>query len=205
MSALVMRQALFLHTPKTGGTFVRRAIAEFGIDAHRPRLVPRQHRDHPRLADVRLYKGLLRRRFTFAFVRYPPDWWRSYWAYRMRTGWVPHLDRQVQASDFPTFVEKVLEHAPGGASRLFQAYVGPPGAIDFVGRFEHLVEDLSIALCSAGYELDASRLQRVRPENVSDYRGHPAEYPPDLLRAMLAVERYGVDRWYPEWAGAVAS
>lgn len=200
MTALLLApRALFLHTPKTGGTFVVTALSELGIVAARPRFLRHRYRDHPRLVDVKLHRRLPRKRFTFGFVRYPPDWWRSYWAYRMQTGWVRELDHAIQATDFATFVEKVLRHTPGGASKLMEAYVGSgPGQIDFVGRREYLLEDLLKALNLAGYDIDGSRLRQVQAQNVSDYRKHPAEYPPRLLHAMIDAEHDGINRWYPE-------
>lgn len=199
MPALVMRKALFIHVPKTGGNFVHHALDELGIRARPPQVIRRREfNDHPMLSDIQHYRWLPRKRFTFGFVRYPPDWWRSYWAYRMRTGWVPAMDAQIQSKDFATFIENVLELVPGSASKLLEEYVGPPGKIDFVGRSETLLDDFARALALAGYEVDRVKLEQVRRQNTSNYALHPAEYPPELLERVIAAERVGIERWYPE-------
>ncbi len=82
----------FLHTPKTGGSWAYAAMLAAGIRLQHPaqpaNLSPRARHyadaGHPGLAEIEGPDGL----FTFAFVRHPLAWWRSFWGHRMREGWI---------------------------------------------------------------------------------------------------------------------
>jgi hypothetical protein len=181
----------FLHVPKTGGTWATQAIFAAGVGAERPATMP----FHAGLSDSVDFAD----RFTFGFVRHPLDFWRSYWGYRVRTGWDPDngLDRAVAAAQFGEFVERLLDHDPGSASRIFAAYVGPPDAeIGFVGRFERLADDLCLALRLAGEEFAEDRLRSQPRVNATDYARCPALYTPSLAASLAEAEREAIERFY---------
>lgn len=190
---LILPRSCFLHVPKTGGTWVKRAILAAGVPA-------REHSidgyTHLGLADCPEPQ-----RFRFAFVRNPLALYRSYWQFKQTVGWDPanELDRQCQAEDFERFVRRVLEQFPGIYARTLQDFVGPPDApIEFIGRYENLVEDLVRALSLAGEDFDAGAIRGLPPYNVSDKRKAPAVYTPALEAAVRHAEaevftRFGYD------------
>jgi len=146
-------------------------------------------------------------RYTFAFVRHPLDWWRSFWAFRMRTGWQRDhpIDSRVCSPDFDTFIRQVLEHFEGHLTERFSWYIGPPEApISFIGRFESLADDLVRALTAAGERFDEASLRAHPATNVNNYDRFPAAYDPELARRLARSEHVLIERFYaddpvPEW------
>jgi hypothetical protein len=183
----------FLHVPKTGGSWAPEAIRAAGVPVTRPEGPP----GHATLAESWDYAD----RFTFAIVRHPLDYWRSYWAFRVRTGWEMNhpLDRDFGTDNFEEFIEAVIAHDPGYASDLFEWFVGPPdGEIDFIGRYENLVDDVCLALALGGESFDEELLRSYPKVNVSQYGAHGPRYPPSLAARLAEVERRGIERFYSE-------
>lgn len=203
MTALVMPRAVYIHVPKTAGAFVTKVIGEAGIQARSPRIVLPSYSarwGHPWLKELWHERYLPRRRYTFAFVRYPPEWWRSYWAYRMTKGWIEshEIDAAVRSDDFEEFIEGVIEQFPGYASEQFRRFVGKPGAIDFVGRFEYLEDDLIRALTAAGHPIDRSVIEHAAPANRSNEKHRGVLYKPEQLERLCEVESEAIKRFYSE-------
>jgi hypothetical protein len=207
MTWFVTPRVRFLHVPKTGGTFLTEAIAAAGVPIETPEGSP----GHASLAESLDYSD----RFTFAVIRHPLDYWRSYWAFRLRTGWdMDHeLDRDFATDNFEEFIEAVIAHVPGAASHLYEQFVGPPeDEIDFVGRYENLVDDVCRALRLAGESFDEQVLRSYPKVNVSDYGVRGGLYPQSLATRLAESERGAIERFYP-WdptparlvIGAVAS
>ena len=192
MASLITDRMRFLHLPKTGGTWVTQAIWAAGVDAVRPPSMP----FHADLAETAAYDG----RFTFACVRHPLEFWRSYWAYRMRDGWHPEseIDAAAASPDLNEFARRVAASLPGAAGALYEAFVGAPGAeIDFIGRHERLADDVCTALRLAGEPFDERALRRHPAVNTSEYSGAAAWFEPDVARALARSERAAIERFYP--------
>ena len=96
---LLMPRSCFLHVPKTGGSWVRKAIKST-VTGWRE-LIPDGNMHLP-LAEIP-ERGL----FRFAFVRHPVEVYRSLWQYKMTVGWDPDnvLDRNCGHDDFSRFVQ----------------------------------------------------------------------------------------------------
>ena len=192
MASLVTARIRFLHLPKTGGSWATAAMHAAGVPAVHPQALP----FHADLAQSRDYAD----RFTFAFVRHPLDFWRSYWAYRMRDGWNPasHIDAPAASPDFNEFINRVIARVPGDAGALYERFVGSATEeIDFVGRHEHLADDLVVALRLAGEAFDEPRLRACPAVNVSDYARLPAFYEPRTAQRLAECERAVIERFYP--------
>jgi hypothetical protein len=188
----------FLHVPKTGGTWAWRALQAAGVQVEAIGGDP----PSPRTTHLDLSKTTeFADRFTIAFVRHPLDWWRSMWAYRMRTDWDGGRTREevARSDDFNTFIERVIEHLPGQLETQFARYIGPPSApIDYIGRYETLADDLVRALAMAGEELDEPALRAYPPDNVSDYERFPAAYRPELAERLAESEHVVIKRFYAD-------
>ena len=99
---LILPNACFLHVPKTGGSWVKKAIAAAGIECQDYRLAGDPH--------IGLQDCPCPEKFKFAFVRHPVDLYRSYWQFKMTNGWDEKnpLDQSCQSDDFHQFTRDVL-------------------------------------------------------------------------------------------------
>ena len=195
---LFTQNAVFLHVPKTGGSWVRDALLAAGIPRDEYLVDGDQHADlsycpHPE-------------RFKFAFVRHPLSLYRSYWRYKMGTygtsDWDVRnpFDVDCAATTFDAFVRNVLAKYPGWCTQMFEDYTGPlHGQIEFVGRFERLADELVVALRLAGETFDETLLRQTPRTNVSWWPAQEAQWSAELASAVLAAEwaaivRFGYDR-----------
>ncbi len=187
---LILPRSCFLHVPKTGGIWVKAAIAAAGIVFDEFAVEGDVHAD--------LSYCPCPDRFKFAFVRHPVEFYRSYWRFKMAVGWDPRnpFDEDCGAADFHAFVRNVLRNQPGMCGQLFQQYVGPPGGeIEFIGRYERLADDLIAALTMAGEGVDEDAIRKCPPQNVGDRHRFPAEYTRELEGAVRESERQTLERF----------
>jgi hypothetical protein len=159
---LILDNAVFLHVPKTGGTWVEHALRAGGVPFTALLHDGDRHGDlsyspHPE-------------RFTFAYVRHPLTLYQSYWRFKAQHGWDAFnpFDVECREDGFEQFVRRVLDLYPGWCSKTFTDYVGPSDQpIAFVGRFESLADDLVAALERSGHAFDEAALRSTAPANVS--------------------------------------
>jgi hypothetical protein len=184
--------------PKTGGNWVQSALSAAGVPLQLlERAQPGVVSAHAGLAATADYAD----RFTLAYVRHPLDWWRSFWVYRMRTGWVDghSIDANAHSSDFNEFIAQVVTRLPGHLEHRFAMYIGERRhPISYIGRCETLLDDLVDALRSAGEPFDEAALRAQPPVNVGDYRRFPALYEPELAVALARAEQSLIGRFYPD-------
>lgn len=174
---LVTAKSAFVHIPKTGGTWIGEVLRDAARTSH----------PHDRITEP--YPG----RLTFAFVRDPVTWWRSYWQAMMHKGddlWnPPGWDAVRYASrDYQEFMSRILENSPGMYSHAVSVYTA---GVDRVGRFENLRADLAAILREAG---EAVRVDG-NPVNVTVYdkgSGSTSE----LDAAVRVAERQMLDEFY---------
>jgi hypothetical protein len=94
-----------------------------------------------------------------------------------------------------------LEKAPGYCSQAFSYFAGTPGnEVDFVGRFEDLVNQLVRGLQAAGEPFDEDKLRSTPPQNVGDYSGFSTKCSDELRRRVLQAEASALTRfnYYPD-------
>ena len=169
------RRSVFYHIPKTGGTWVKVAMKEAGLQTHATRNITAAHPFNLKRAhatpDIVRPKDVAGK-FSFCFVRRPVAWYRSYWSFRSRKG--ARRDEKfpadgVWSDDFDQFVNNCLDLYPSGfVSTLYQFYTGLNGErVDFIGRQEHLADDLVRSLGMAGEEFDEGALRATPKQNRS--------------------------------------
>src|SRR5271157_2122207 len=205
MSArLLPSNALFLHIPKTGGSWVEYSLPQIGVQIEQPATIEGvtfRHSLVPMLED--------RYPFVFTFVRHPLSWYESWWKFQAGT-WtvfepgVWHPQRSLEncrSNDFSKFIRLCIQNGPGYVSRMYEWYIGPVGFefAQFVGRHENLTDDLIRVLTLLEHSFDPEILRRFDPVNVSlKLCGEPV-WDPDLRRQILALEAPAIRRFYPEW------
>lgn len=215
--ALLLPKSLFIHIPKTGGQWVRRAIGNAGIQVSESHCAWHEGQYAPQTLCNGQWKKIRHTcyhsnleqtdctgKFTFTFVRHPFSFYRSYWSYKMKVGWDVSngFDHQVCDESLSGFIEKVLHLYPkrGWVSRLYQSYIDHPNgsSIDCIGKTETLADDLVVALRSAGEIFDEELLRATPPVNVHGNVSHQTEHsqlPDAVLEQILRSESYVLERF----------
>jgi len=178
----------FIHVPKTGGTWAVHAMQRAGIELTvmgegSDRHVP--------------YSGVPGP-FRFGFVRDPAMWYRSHWAHKRRHEDYPEVmdpfHQAIRAStDFPDFVERATAAMPRYVTNLYEHFLGPPGAIEYIGHQENLVEDLVTALELTGVEFDPAAIRSVPPLNEGT--DDMPQITPELRELIRAAEHNAFERF----------
>lgn len=192
---LIFKNAVFLHIPKTGGTWVAAAVKNAGLDFCNYLVDDDIHGD--------LSCCPFQNRFIFAFVREPLSLYRSYWRYKMgqsnmTTEWDAKnpFDVSCAARTFDGFVENVLRLHPAWCSTMFEDYVGQPNnEIHFVGRFESLADDLVRALAMSGTTFNECAIRDTPPMNVSRVNPDLARWSDDLAQRVRRSEDAAIRRF----------
>lgn len=168
---LLERSVLFLHVPRTGGTWVKEAMFQAGIPIEKwgkvcPPYRPKKHTIIPHLhAELWARVG-----GVFTFVRHPVPYYVSVWRFTCRSWkqwpdkmWWAVQERNDPAAineailrwkpDFSEWLDEMLEEEPGWVTRWFERYVGPPGGefCHFIGRTETIESDLEQVIRMLGY------------------------------------------------------
>lgn len=180
---LILPNSCFLHVPKTGGGWVKNAIIASGI----------KYKDY-KIDDIP-HIGLKHcpcpGKFKFAFVRHPVGLYRSYWQYKMTNAWDKKnmFDMACQSDSFHDFIRNVLDKYPGVYGDTLIDFIGEGNnEIEFIGKYENLVEDLLVALKCAGETFDEDTIRTMPPYNVSNKVKFPAEYTNQLESEVRKAE-----------------
>lgn len=218
MALLLSGDGVFLHLPKTGGTWVTSALEDMGLirchfAAKHADMERAMHclRDAPgRYVEAvfkagPLWQRRVRRGFKFCFVRHPLSWYESWWIYMSGRNWNPwgvdprgrarwHPNAAIDGlgdPDFNRFVRNVLEQHPGYVSALYASYA--TAAIDYVGKQERLADDLIAVLGKLGVDFDAARVRARPPVNASSERSTARPvWDAGLRRDVEASERSAI-------------
>jgi hypothetical protein len=221
MSLLLRNGAVFLHVPKTGGTWTTRLLERLGLVQT---AIGAPHGDYERLfwydrfhRDAKVFRNLLRRRlglipridpacFKFCFVREPLSWYVSWWRFMEGVGWWSwgqegnpaewspmSMLNDLGSPDFNTFMDNVNRKRPGFVTELYGWYTRPDV---FVGRQENLREDVLTALTLAGFDPDPLTIAAFPCVNQSPPAVPRPEWDPRVKRETLRLEyaayiRYG--------------
>jgi hypothetical protein len=117
----------------------------------------------------------------------------------MTAGWDDKnpLDMACRADSFHEFVRNVLDKFPGYYAKSLVRFIGEgKNKIDFIGKYENLVEDLIMALKFAGESFDENSIRILPPYNVSDKARFPAEYTAQLEQEVRNAEITVIRMYY---------
>lgn len=227
MTCLLKNNAVFLHIPKTGGTWVWTVLNALGLVRAR---LGHEHADlmhaawHDRFcSDAKLLRQLLRKfarsarapvtmpadSFKFCFVREPLKWYESYWRFMQSLEWTPLGDENSPTNWHPNAMLNGLGSPDfntfmDNVNRKRPGYVTemygwytPPG-IAFVGRQEFLREDLEKALKLMKVDCDPEYVKQLPIINQSPAKFPTPEWDPKVRRKTLLSEYAAYARFgYP--------
>jgi hypothetical protein len=202
MTLFIDNKAIYLHIPKTGGTWFRNAIHRSRIEYQEIALT---HNHFPAIL-ANKPAGFYNDKFIFTFVRHPLTWYQSRWSFRMQHGWqMQHpLDYYCASNNFHDFVRRAIAFQPTGwVTYKYWLYIDHAPHIHFIGRTETLVRDAITVLKTIGIQFDEQTFTRTPRINVSDLSGQNskafAKYTPELLQQVLDVEHVAISKYYPDW------
>jgi len=205
--------ALFIHCPKTGGSFITKVLTEtLGLRAEQ---VGYKHSHKDLVGSLRIEKNPL----TFTLVRHPLSWYASYWQMKLRTpkdgsawyywqpdtAWHPNwgLDPSCGSEDFARFITNATAQ-PDRLHEMFRWYtgIGTRDRADMIGKQETLSADLALFLDTIGVEYEKPALLEAKPVNVARANAPTAKWTAELTERVLSAEArclldYGYDERGP--------
>ncbi len=190
------KKALFLHVPKTGGSWIRSVLREAGgKDVSYPHDIPANKKFYMMTRNVK----------PFCIIRHPLEYVHSIWKHwsgnpRCRTNnmspmkdhmWDKHHTSRIYLEnivegDFEKTIANFNENWPGFVSWLYGQYMRDSF---FVGRHERLRDDLARALILINGRIDDDLQDLIRSKNpVNVSLGAEAVLSQDLARKFIDQE-----------------
>ena len=175
-------QFVFVHVPRTGGTSMREMLTPFSTQGTKSRantlwsrlgLVPWNRRYFPihttfRQAEATLPSQVFGEFFKFGFVRNPWERMASHYQALSCNSNHPRHEKVRSLADFESYLVYEAKRGKVVQSDMLTNKHGNLG-VDFLGRFENLVEDFSDVCARLGIEADLPHLNRANP-NGYDWR-----------------------------------
>lgn len=216
MAVLLKGGAVFLHVPKTGGSWVHKVLKESGLSVGS---FDHKHADFDRVLANRCELGCrqalrilgeqtiwrsqgpfrLSNGFRFCFVRHPLSWYESYWKFmtgkswrdwgreNSRPMWHPNsVLNGLSDDDFNGFMHKVITKRPGYVSELFAAFT--KSGINFIGKCEGMADDLLTVLRHLELPHDEQKIRDFKRVNVSADPARQIEWDPALRTMALRLD-----------------
>jgi len=218
------RKALFLHIPRTGGTWVKEAMfqAKIPMDKWGRIAEPYRQKKHTIIPHIRpdLWAKV---GVVFAFVRHPVSYYISVWRFTTRS-WTDQPDRMQWAvrdrndlavineaiirwkPNFNEWLDEMLEEEPGWVTRWFERYVGPLSGefCHFVGRTESIEQDMEqvMSMLDYGNQWNEKREQIARIQHaknrVRNVKAPYIEVTDEQRKRIERSERVLLRRFYGE-------
>ena len=222
MPLLLKTGAIFLHVPKTGGSWVTQNLHDqnlvrFGFGAKHAdvsrMLLPEfggfRLRDVAKLGILARFLRRSSRPYIFFFVRNPFTWYESWFKYQSDPArawrpwgtsgslvdWHPNAEiNGIGAEEFNVFMRRMVETEPGYVSRLYARFDALAGM--HVCKLERMREDLIDVLDRTGANFDPERIRTSQKVLVSRKAG--IEWDPAIRRRVAACDmpafvRYGYE------------
>jgi hypothetical protein len=184
MSLVIENKLLFVHTKKTGGTFIKHTFMRSGYKITNPwREEESQIFEHMPVRELHQTFPQLKEIPSFCFVRDPIQWYRSLYCWlavmKNPTGWKADINQE----SFEKYMENVFEHFPRYASHQILVPAGygfnvldnqifGTRVVTDIGKYETLLQDLYAIADRHGLPLDPSLLLNHKRSkeagNISD-------------------------------------
>lgn len=217
MAIKLTNGSVFLHVPKTGGSWVEKVLADYGLVECR---IAHEHADYDRvlyheqflsgrdlawrlarkkvLRLLRLYRGTPAA-YTFCFVRHPLQWYESWWKYMKALRWSEwgkenskdnwHPNAILNGLGDDDFNTFVRNVIKKRPGYVSELYFSytKPG-INFIGQTENIVEHLIQILRSLGISVDETLIRNYPKVNVSETSPSEISWDPNLKRTVTMLE-----------------
>lgn len=195
-------EKVFIHVPKTGGTWVRRVI--YMVDSDAEETGPFEIEDHFGLAEVRREHPRLAHWPAFGFVRKPETWYPSRWAWGRMTNFEEKIKLDVAANahwmagvwdnDFNKFMDNVLQQGvPWARNTFYQKLCAPVG----YGRGEEWAQVLLYENLAGATQdvLQLDHLPTIPRQKAGAFKMNPELYQLQINQ-LRRLEEDVYKRWY---------
>ena len=164
------KQVLFLHIPRTGGSWVDAAMNKAKIPVEKWTRVGPWYRPRKHTILLHYQLNLLEKiHYVFCFVRHPVSYYVSLWRFYARIApWNGERLKKYKEElppratdeavlrwkpDFNQWLDEVLEEEPGWVTRWYEQFIGPKRGefCHYIGRQETLEDDFSEVMDIIGY------------------------------------------------------
>ena len=184
--------SVFLHIPKTGGTWVKQILVQLDLaerDPVRAEPLPKIFGGKHAVSE---FNG-----FAFCFIRHPLTWYESFFKYQTKIGWKNYSKSHpmsplngTRSANFNDFINKCLKASPRYLSKMMEPFIE---RADFIGKQENLTEDLIKVLRRLNLNIDESYIKKYKMINRSLKTRFNWE--PKLVKTMKDNE-YAILRYY---------
>lgn len=219
MALILQGGAIFLHIPKTGGSWVTKVLKESGLVAGK---IGHKHADIDHLFSpigndrIRMTTYAVKRAlgiypkqpYMFCFVRHPLSWYESWFKYMSQPDqnwrhwgdeydfyqWHPNaILNGLGDRDFNRFVRNVMDKRTGYVTELYSRYTPPH--INFIGKQENLCDDLIHVLKELNLTFDEDFIRNYQSVNKSKTSSSVIEWDPQLKQRVIELEKNGITRY----------
>jgi hypothetical protein len=183
--------AIIFHIPKTGGTWIHRAL-----EAGKVNFIPFHEFSPHNTPDQ---EPTLENKYTIAFVRHPITYYKSYWAFRIETGWTDgwYLDDTCKSKRFEIFVKNIINNNVPYVTNEYRKYWCYPQKLNFIGKTENLKNDLIHILRFLNEDFDEKAISTLPKQNTTKTK---AECSKELLHKLIDLEKEIIDYFkYPKY------
>ena len=194
---------MFIHLPRTGGTFLRVVLEEFGIP----------HNNHyPVVSLCHSSLTFSTELFTFGFIRNPYDWYVSRYFYYCRKGVKEKgVSRDNDMGISPGFgkeIKSIYQHIKLGLesdaprfwlSDIYDYMYKVDGklAIDYVGKFEDLENEVRkiLGLTRREFNAVADKHRTANLINASKHQGYLSHLSDETMRIIYEKDKEIFDEY----------
>ena len=217
MAIRIKGNGLFLHIPKTGGSWVTSVLKECGLiqssyghkHAGLEQVLFQERLNHEKLKGFRYYvnpfkwvknkPAVSERPFVFCFVRDPIHWYESWWTYMCEHEWRDwggvydinhwHPNAILNGLGDEDFNQFIRNVIQKRPGYVSELYsIYTRPYIDFIGKTENLAQDLVKVLKFLDLDFDEEFIQTYGKVNASSLYKDKLKWDESLKTALEAIE-----------------
>lgn len=184
--SLELKNSIFLHLPRTGGSWVNHCLQSISHKIDPKNKIRFGHVPYYRLSEDQ------RKKFCFSFIRHPFDWYASCYHFS-------HNISKIHKGKKPNAFAHYLMQSGFGIYHQSLDFFGIDYEIDFIGKYENLMEDLITALEMAGEDFDKEYIISISQYNPQKTKATQINFSDKTKELIYKFDRKIFDRFGYEW------